>query len=100
MINLIARCFKKYFVTRKENESIESEIKILKKKILELELINKELQSITAKQSELINAVASVQSDIIGVFVSAEQAVTQFHSDPAKPFVVSLPGVDDDDFLN
>ena len=105
MIGLINAYLKKHFISREEFSDIKKDIDRLNAKINDLEIINADLHVFSKKQSELINAVASVQSDIIGVFVSAEHATGHFQPsvDPAdkiKSIIVPLPGGDDDDFLN
>ena len=82
----------------KKIEMFEQEILRLRNIIYNLEKKQSEISSVVKNQSELISAIAGIQSDMIGAFVMNSVDIKSDDSSLSKSLknIIVLPSEDDD----
>jgi|TARA_R110002020_G_scaffold37124_21_gene112105 hypothetical protein len=104
MLTFLRNYLNKFFVQKEEHEKLKGLCEDLRFQIFTVQSVNAELHHAVKKQSEILNALAGVQSDIIGVFVSTDPETSQTFASSQEPAeslqqLFLFPG-DDDDLIN
>ena len=90
MINWLSNTFSRNFVKKSDFESLERKVKTLEKCI-------EQIETVSVKQSELLAALAGIQSDLV---LTVGDTLSRGDKDNlvVQKFILTAP--DDDDLIN
>jgi hypothetical protein len=90
-MNWLIKKLSKYFVTRSDYDDLRKIVVLLERRLIQVE-------TISSKQSELLSALAGIQSDLVITVGDSMLAKDEKENLYIEKFILSIP--DDDDLIN